>query len=97
MHFVPNGCGKIPAQIRIGGTVRWSVQKCADWLAAGAPTRAEWEAMKRAGEYGISQGKFARAIAKARRLVQAVFGRSGRCNRPPAKTKDYQLRVYQGL
>ena len=77
MHFVPNSCGKIPAQIRIGGTVRWSVQKCADWLAAGAPTRAEWEAMKRAGEYGISPGKFTRAIEDLLRVWLIDITKSG--------------------
>ena len=44
--FRLNSCGKIPKPIRIGGAVRWSAQECADWLAAGAPDRRAWEAMK---------------------------------------------------
>ena len=47
--FRLNSCGKIPAPIRIGGAVRWSEQECAEWLAAGAPDRKTWEAMKNAG------------------------------------------------
>jgi len=44
--FRLNSCAKIPAPIRIGGAVRWDSQECADWLAAGAPDRKTWEAMK---------------------------------------------------
>ena len=47
--FRLNSCAKIPAPIRIGGAVRWSAQECADWLAAGAPDRSTWEAIKNAG------------------------------------------------
>ena len=44
--FRLNSCGKIPTPIRIGGAVRWDSQECAAWLAAGAPDRRTWEAMK---------------------------------------------------
>ena len=44
--FRLNSCAKIPKPIRIGGAVRWSAQECADWLAAGAPDRKTWEAMR---------------------------------------------------
>ena len=44
--FRLNSSGKIPASLRIGGAVRWSAEEISDWLAAGAPNRAEWEAMK---------------------------------------------------
>ncbi len=44
--FRLNSCGKIPAPIRIGGSVRWSEDEIADWLAAGAPDRQTWEAME---------------------------------------------------
>jgi len=44
--FRLNSCGKIPSPIRIGGSVRWSAQEISDWLAAGAPDRAKWHAMK---------------------------------------------------
>ena len=46
--FRLNSYGKIPAPIRIGGAVRWSAQDVSDWLAAGAPDRRTWEAMKQA-------------------------------------------------
>ena len=46
--FRLNACGKIPAPIKIGGAVRWSAQEIADWLAAGAPERKSWGAMKEA-------------------------------------------------
>ncbi len=41
-----NACHKIFAPIRIGGSIRFSAKECADWLAAGAPCRAEWEQIK---------------------------------------------------
>jgi len=42
-----NSCGKLgPTEIRIGGSLRFSAQECADWLAAGAPNRKTWEATK---------------------------------------------------
>ena len=44
--FRLNSCGKIPAPIRIGGSVRWAEQTISDWLAAGAPDRKTWEAMR---------------------------------------------------
>ena len=44
--FRLNSCGKIPAPLRIGGSVRWSESTISKWLAAGAPDRRTWEAMK---------------------------------------------------
>jgi len=44
--FRLNSYGKIPAPIRIGGSVRWSEQEISEWLAAGAPDRKTWEAMR---------------------------------------------------
>ena len=41
-----NACHKLFAPIRIGGSLRFSAKECADWLAAGAPDRKTWEAMK---------------------------------------------------
>jgi predicted DNA-binding transcriptional regulator AlpA len=47
--FRLNSCGKIPAPIRIGGSVRWDLERdIKPWLAAGAPDRKSWEAMKEA-------------------------------------------------
>jgi predicted DNA-binding transcriptional regulator AlpA len=44
--FRLNCCGKIPAPIRIGGSVRWAESTIAAWLKAGAPDRSTFEAMK---------------------------------------------------
>ena len=38
--------GKLPAAIRIGGRKVWLVKEVQDWLADGAPDRAEWIARK---------------------------------------------------
>ncbi|MFC1739423.1 helix-turn-helix transcriptional regulator, partial [Planctomycetota bacterium] len=48
--FRLNSSGKIPAPIRIGGSVRWSEQEISDWLAAGAVDRRTWEQMKQVRE-----------------------------------------------
>ena len=48
--FRLNSCGKLPAPIRIGGSVRWAETTISEWLAAGAPDRKTWEAMKKAAE-----------------------------------------------
>ncbi len=47
--FRLNSCGKIPAPIRIGGAVRWSAEEISAWLAASAPDRRTWEAMRSTG------------------------------------------------
>ena len=47
--FRLNSCGKIPAPIRIGGSIRWDESTISEWLKAGAPDRKTWEAMKNAG------------------------------------------------
>jgi len=44
--FRLNSCGKIPAPIRIGGSVRWAQSTIDEWLAAGAPDRATFERMQ---------------------------------------------------
>lgn len=47
--FRLNSCGKIPAPLRIGGAVRWSAEEISAWLAASAPDRRTWAAIKNAG------------------------------------------------
>ena len=47
--FRLNSCGKLPAPIRIGGSVRWAESTIAKWLKAGAPDRKTFEAMQQAG------------------------------------------------
>lgn len=44
--FRLNSCGKLPAPIRIGGSIRWAESTIAEWLDAGAPDRKTFEAMK---------------------------------------------------
>ena len=38
--------GKIPRAIRIGRKVFWRPEELRDWVAAGCPDRAAWEAMR---------------------------------------------------
>jgi prophage regulatory protein len=47
--FRLNSCGKLPAPIRIGGSVRWAESTITKWLAAGAPDRKTFEVMQKAG------------------------------------------------
>ena len=43
-----DAAGKLPSPIRLGGKVVWRVDEIRDWLAAGAPRRAEWQARRAA-------------------------------------------------
>lgn len=45
--FRLNSCGKLPAPIRIGGSVRWAESTIAKWLQAGAPHRKTFEAIQK--------------------------------------------------
>jgi len=38
--------GRTPAPIRLGRSTRWNLDECRRWLAAGAPSRERWEAMR---------------------------------------------------
>jgi excisionase family DNA binding protein len=38
--------GRLPAPLELGGCVRWSLREIEAWLAAGAPRRKDWEAMR---------------------------------------------------
>ena len=44
--FRLNSCGKIPAPIRIGGSVRWAESTIAEWLRVGAPDRKTFRAIQ---------------------------------------------------
>ncbi len=46
--FRLNSCGKIPAPVRIGGSVRWAESTIIEWLQSGAPDRQTFEARKEA-------------------------------------------------
>jgi predicted DNA-binding transcriptional regulator AlpA len=37
---------KLPAPVRIGGAVRWSMGELRAWIAAGCPDRATWTARR---------------------------------------------------
>src|SRR5262245_35376515 len=39
--------GKVPAPIRVGKAKRWRAQELKDWIEAGCPDRASWEAIRR--------------------------------------------------
>ncbi|TPW00840.1 MAG: hypothetical protein FD124_3889 [Alphaproteobacteria bacterium] len=43
-----DAAGKLPKPLRIGGRCLWSIVEIRAWLAAGAPSRAEWETRKAA-------------------------------------------------
>ncbi|MBN1125075.1 MAG: AlpA family phage regulatory protein [Sedimentisphaerales bacterium] len=44
--FRLNACGKIPAPIRIGGSVRWLSEDITAWIDMGCPNRHEFESRK---------------------------------------------------
>ena len=44
--FRLNSCGKIPAPIRIGGSVRWANSTIESWIDMGCPDRQTFETMK---------------------------------------------------
>ena len=41
-----DSAGKLPKPVRLGRSVRWPVNELEQFLAAGAPDRRSWEAMK---------------------------------------------------
>ncbi len=44
-----NSCHRLPAPIRIGGSIRWDLERdIKPWIAVGAPDRKSWEAMQQA-------------------------------------------------
>jgi prophage regulatory protein len=47
--FRLDSSGRIPAPIRIGGSVRWAESTILTWLQAGAPDRKTFEAMQQTG------------------------------------------------
>ena len=48
--FRLDSCGKLGVRkLKIGGSVRFRQDEVMNWLAAGAPDRRTWEAMRQAG------------------------------------------------
>jgi len=45
--FRLNSCGKIPAPIRIGGSVRWANSTIESWIDMGCPDRKTFEAKRK--------------------------------------------------
>ena len=45
-----NSSGRLPRPLRFGRAVRWPVEELRAWLAAGAPQRSRWEALRKGGE-----------------------------------------------
>ncbi len=43
-----DAAGKLPAPVRIGGRVVWRTDEIRAWLAAGAPDRETWAALRAA-------------------------------------------------
>ena len=41
-----NASGRLPKPIKLGRAVRWLRPELTEWLAAGAPRRDQWEAIK---------------------------------------------------
>ena len=41
--------GKIPASVKIGGSIRWVESEISAWIIAGAPDRRTWNSMKGGG------------------------------------------------
>ena len=46
--FRLRSCGKLPAPVKIGGSVRWISAEIESWILAGCPDRKTWEQMKEA-------------------------------------------------
>lgn len=41
-----NASGRLPRPIRLGRSVRWPRAELEAWIAAGAPSRQEWDKMR---------------------------------------------------
>jgi predicted DNA-binding transcriptional regulator AlpA len=43
-----SAAGRVPAPIKLSGRTLWRVAELREWVAAGCPTRAAWQAMQAA-------------------------------------------------
>jgi len=47
-HFYKmHASGRVPLPVRLGRAVRWRASELRDWLEAGAPNRAKWQARRK--------------------------------------------------
>ena len=47
-----NATGRLPRPIRLGRSVRWPREELVAWIAAGAPSRDEWERIRKGVQHG---------------------------------------------
>jgi prophage regulatory protein len=45
-----NSCGRIPAPVRIGGSIRWRESDIEQWLSMGCPNQQTFESLKTAAK-----------------------------------------------
>ena len=43
-----DAAGKLPAPVRVGGSVRWRLDEVRSWINAGCPDRRTWERIRAA-------------------------------------------------
>ena len=44
--YAMHNAGRLPLPFRIGSSVRWDRAELTAWVAAGAPSREKWQAIK---------------------------------------------------
>jgi predicted DNA-binding transcriptional regulator AlpA len=47
-----HAAGKVPAPAKLGGRTLWRVDELREWVAAGCPARAVWDAQRLATGHG---------------------------------------------
>lgn len=57
-HFIDlHKEGKTLSGIKLGRAIRWRRKEVAEWIAAGCPSKKEWENRKRLGNQKESRGR----------------------------------------
>jgi predicted DNA-binding transcriptional regulator AlpA len=56
--------GRLPRSVSVGRLRRWRRQEIIDWVAAGCPSRSEWEGRCR---HGQGRGEFPGVLDRAQR------------------------------
>ena len=52
-----DAAGLLPKPVRLGRSVRWSVEEVHAWMAAGAPDRRRWEQSKQRRDRRDDRGR----------------------------------------